>query len=94
MERLEKHEHVTRFYSFQDFNNFVKEHRNIFADKTIYRDYSGGYWYIIKEINHFQGDKTAWFWLYNFKDYKNKTYYILVDATNKDLNKFLSEVKK
>lgn len=78
---IETHE-LKYFYNLNEFLDFVKRHKNVFNDRTIHRSYEVGYWYIVKEFNYFDGKKTIWFWLFNFKDPTNKTYIIIPDTYN------------
>ena len=78
--RIEKHKYSGWIVSKYQWLYFVKKHKNVFNDKTIYRTYDYGRFLIVKEFNYFQGEKSIWLWIYDVKD---GFYYVLSNINNK-----------
>ena len=67
---IEKYE----YKGCRNFKEFVKEHRNIFNDKTRYKEYvgydrEGHKWGIIAEYNYHDNNLNIWLWLTDYKHY-------------------------
>jgi len=78
------------FYSKYHWLDFVKRHKNVFNDKTIYRVKEYNIFYIVKEFNYFQGEKNIWLWLY---DMENNIYFV-VENLQVDLYSMIEEIYK
>jgi len=52
--------------SVDDWAEFVRRHRNIFAYKTIRRRYNIGRYYVVKEFSYYDdGSRDVWLWIYD-----------------------------